>query len=274
MRTEEEKTKELTEEEKEALEEEKEDEIYTYQLYCTRAQNKSERQAELKSKFTLSSANSSTASLRAATGSNNLYIKNITETVDDEELKKMFEPFGAITSAKVMRDEKGESRCFGFVCYANPEDASRAVTEMHLKLIGGKPLYVGIHEKKDQRLERLQARFRMPQGTVNQPGMRGPMYGFLALLVWLAQCPVCPKPACSPCSPWTHGSLHDGSPDASAWCPHARWPASHDAARRYGWRHAQAWHDPTRCYGRHETARRSHARPPDARSIPIQHPSP
>ena len=178
MRTEEEKTKELTEEEKEALEEEKEDDIYTYQLYCTRAQNKSERQAELKSKFTPSSANSSTASLRAASGSNNLYIKNITETVDDEELKKMFEVFGAITSAKVMRDEKGESRCFGFVCFANPEDAARAVTEMHLKLIGGKPLYVGIHEKKDQRLERLQARFRMPQGTVNQPGMRGPMYGF------------------------------------------------------------------------------------------------
>jgi polyadenylate-binding protein len=180
MRTEEDKSKELTEEEKEKLEEEKEDDMYTYQLYCTRAQNKSERIAELKSKFTPSSATSSVTSVRAPTGSNNLYIKNITETVDDEELKQMFEPFGAITSAKVMRDEKGDSRCFGFVCYANPEDAARAVTEMHLKLIGGKPLYVGIHEKKDQRLERLQARFRMPQGTVGgQPGMRGgPMYGF------------------------------------------------------------------------------------------------
>jgi polyadenylate-binding protein len=92
-----------------------------------------------------------------------LYIKNIAESVGDEELKAMFEPFGAITSAKVMRDEKGDSRCFGFVCFANPEDATRAVTEMHLKLIAGKPLYVGIHEKKEQRLERLQARYRMPQ---------------------------------------------------------------------------------------------------------------
>jgi polyadenylate-binding protein len=181
MRTDEEKAKELTEEEKEALEEEKEDDIYTYQLYCTRAQNRSERQAELKAKFTPSSANSSSASIRVTPGSNNLYIKNIADNVDDEELKNMFEPFGQITSAKVMKDEKGVSRCFGFVCFVNPEDATRAVTEMHLKLIGGKPLYVGIHEKKDQRLERLQARFRMPQGTMaGQPaGMRGgPMYGF------------------------------------------------------------------------------------------------
>jgi len=178
MRSEEEKTRQLSEEEKEALEADKEDDIYTYQLYCTRAQNRSERTAELKAKFTPSSANSSSASLRAAAGSNNLYIKNIGETIEDEELKQMFEPFGQITSAKVMRDEKGQSRCFGFVCFGNPEDATRAVTEMHLKLIGGKPLYVGIHEKKDQRLERLQARFRMPQA--GQPGaMRaGPMFGF------------------------------------------------------------------------------------------------
>ena len=180
MRSEEEKAAHasLTEEEKAKLEEEKEEDIYTYQLYCSRAQNKSERQAELKAKFATTSnsgASSSTASLRVP-GSNNLYIKNIAETMDDEELKQMFEVFGAISSAKVMRDEKGDSRCFGFVCYANPEDATRAVTEMHLKLVNGKPLYVGIHEKKDQRLERLQARYRMPQaaaGMMNQPRFPG-----------------------------------------------------------------------------------------------------
>lgn len=172
MRSEEQKALVLSEEDKAALEEEKEEDIYTYQLYCTRAQNKSERSAELKAKFT-PSASSSTASLRAP-GGNNLYIKNISETVEDEGLKAMFEEFGAITSAKVMRDEKGESRCFGFVCFANPEDATKAVTEMHLKLVAGKPLYVGLHEKKDQRLERLQQRYRMPQGAM--AAGRGGMY--------------------------------------------------------------------------------------------------
>ena len=177
MRTAEEKAahENLSEEERATLEEEKEEDIYTYQLYCTRAQNKSERQAELKAKFhTTSSAASSTTSLRVP-GSNNLYIKNLADSVDDEGLKAMFEPFGQITSAKVMRDDKGESRCFGFVCFANPEDATRAVTEMHLKLVAGKPLYVGLHEKREQRLERLQSRYRMPQAG-GQPGMRGPMY--------------------------------------------------------------------------------------------------
>ena len=169
MRTEEQKAAQetMTQEEKDELEAEKDEDIYTYQLYCTRAQNKSERQAELKSKF-VPSANSSSASLRAP-GGNNLYIKNLSETVDDEGLKAMFEPFGQITSAKVMRDDKGESRCFGFVCFANPEDATKAVTDMHLKLINGKPLYVGLHEKKDKRIERLQSRYRVPQGM--QPGM-------------------------------------------------------------------------------------------------------
>ena len=159
----------LSQEEKDLLEEEKDDDVYTYQLYCTRAQNKSERQAELKSKFAVSSANSSSASIKAP-GGNNLYIKNLGETVDDEGLKAMFEVFGEISSAKVMRDEKGESRCFGFVCFANAEDATRAVTDMHLKLINGKPLYVGLHEKKEQRIERLQSRYRVPQGGMMQPG--------------------------------------------------------------------------------------------------------
>jgi polyadenylate-binding protein len=178
MRTDAEKAahENLTQEEKDLLEEEKDDDLYTYQLYCTRAQNKSERQAELKSKFAASSANSSSASLKAP-GSNNLYIKNLSETVDDDGLKAMFETFGEITSAKVMRDEKGESRMFGFVCFANPEDATRAVTDMHLKLVAGKPLYVGLHEKKEQRIERLQSRYRVPQGGMMQPGGAGMMMG-------------------------------------------------------------------------------------------------
>ena len=166
----------LDEEAKALLEEEKEEDIYTYQLYCTRAQNKSERLAELKSKFQVVAPTAATAA--APVGSNNLYIKNLSELVDDEALKQMFEPFGAITSSKVMRDDKGESRCFGFVCFTSPEDATRAVTEMHLKLVGGKPLYVGLHEKKEQRLERLQSRYRVPQGMPGQPGMMGGMRGF------------------------------------------------------------------------------------------------
>lgn len=129
----------------------------SYRLYVARAQSKAERAAVLKEQF---------AAGKGAQGGRfggvNLYVKNLGETVDDNELKRMFEPFGTITSVKVMTDDKGVSRGFGFVCFSTHEEATKAVTDMHLKLIGGKPLYVGMHEKREQRLERLQQRYRAP----------------------------------------------------------------------------------------------------------------
>ncbi|CDJ54167.1 polyadenylate-binding protein, putative [Eimeria brunetti] len=93
----------------------------------------------------------------------NLYVKNLDDSVDDAKLRELFEPFGPTSSVKVMRDEKGVSKGFGFVCFSSPDDASKAVAEMHLKYINGKPLYTGLAERRDQRQQRLQQRFRMPQ---------------------------------------------------------------------------------------------------------------
>lgn len=86
-----------------------------------------------------------------------MYISQVT----DEMLREAFSKYGTITSAKVMRDEAGVSKGFGFVCFVFPEDATKAVTAMNLKIFMKKPLYVGLAEKRDHRVARLQQRFRL-----------------------------------------------------------------------------------------------------------------
>ncbi|KAJ8791083.1 hypothetical protein J1605_020884 [Eschrichtius robustus] len=84
----------------------------------------------------------------------NLYIKNLDDTIDDEKLREEFSPFGSITSAKVM-PEDGRSKGFGFVCFSSPEEATKAVTEMNGRIVGSKPLYVALAQRKEERKAHL-----------------------------------------------------------------------------------------------------------------------
>jgi polyadenylate-binding protein len=51
----------------------------------------------------------------------NVFVKNLTEDVDEEKLKTMFSSFGNIQSAVIMRDDDNKSKCFGFVNFETPE---------------------------------------------------------------------------------------------------------------------------------------------------------
>eukprot|EP00929_Paragymnodinium_shiwhaense_P088096 TRINITY_DN482_c1_g3_i2.p1 TRINITY_DN482_c1_g3~~TRINITY_DN482_c1_g3_i2.p1 ORF type:complete len:607 (-),score=197.52 TRINITY_DN482_c1_g3_i2:352-2172(-) len=125
-------------------------------VYCQRLQSKKERQQEMRSKFDGDGKGG------AAEARMNLFVKNLGDDTDDEALRKLFEPFGTITSCAVPKDEKGKCKGFGFVCFETPDEATKAVTEMHLKVIEGKPLYVGLAEKREARMERLAQRYTVP----------------------------------------------------------------------------------------------------------------
>merc|ERR1719291_451386 len=90
--------------------------------------------------------------------------------MDDAALMALFEPFGSVTSAHAPRDERGRAKGFGFVTFASSEDATNAVTGMHLKVVHGKPLYVSLAEKREARQERLRQLYAA-QGV--PPGGKG-----------------------------------------------------------------------------------------------------
>lgn len=144
-------------------------------LYVGRAQKKNERQMELKRKFEQIKIERMSRYQGV-----NLYVKNLDDTIDDERLRKEFTPFGTITSAKVMTED-GRSKGFGFVCFSAAEEATKAVTEMNGRIVGSKPLYVALAQKKEDRKAHLASQYmqrmtnmRMQQmGQIFQPGGAG-----------------------------------------------------------------------------------------------------
>ncbi|GMH13823.1 hypothetical protein Nepgr_015664 [Nepenthes gracilis] len=90
---------------------------------------------------------------------NNVYVKNLSEATTDEDLRKVFGEFGNITSAVVMRDGDGRSKCFGFINYENADDAARAVETLNGKKLDDKEWYVGRAQKKSERELELKGKF-------------------------------------------------------------------------------------------------------------------
>nr|NP_001088471.1 uncharacterized protein LOC495336 [Xenopus laevis]AAH84798.1 LOC495336 protein [Xenopus laevis] len=123
-------------------------------LYASRAQRKEERQEELKLRL-----EKQKAERRSKYVSNvNLYVKNLDDEIDDERLKEIFSKYGPISSAKVMTDSNNRSKGFGFVCFTNPEQATKAVTEANGRVEYSKPLYVAIAQRKEDRRAELAAK--------------------------------------------------------------------------------------------------------------------
>ncbi|CAO3622006.1 unnamed protein product [Cunninghamella echinulata] len=61
----------------------------------------------------------------------NLYIKGLPMTITSTELFNLFKPFGRIISARVMENEKGKSKGFGFVSYSQSIESATALISLH-----------------------------------------------------------------------------------------------------------------------------------------------
>ncbi|XP_050986817.1 polyadenylate-binding protein 1A isoform X1 [Labeo rohita] len=89
----------------------------------------------------------------------NVHVQNIREEMDDDKLTQIFSKFGPALSIRVMTDDSGKSKGFGFVSFERHEDAQRAVDEMNGKELNGKQVYVGRAQKKGERQTELKRKF-------------------------------------------------------------------------------------------------------------------
>ena len=72
-----------------------------------------------------------------------LYVGNLPWSIDDKALKELFSAYGEIEDYIKIKDKfSGRSKGFGFVTFANEEDAKKAIGEMHEKEVEGRPLTV------------------------------------------------------------------------------------------------------------------------------------
>lgn len=166
---------------KKAVDELHESKLGDETIYVARAQKKGEREDELRKSYEAQKYEK-TLKYQGV----NLYVKNLDDEIDEEKLQAEFAQFGTITSCKIMKDEKGTSRGFGFVCFSAPDEATKAVTEMNGKMIGQKPLYVSLAQRKDVRQKHLEGlasqrtQIQTASGIppAGYPGMPGvpPMY--------------------------------------------------------------------------------------------------
>uniref|UniRef100_A0A8D0GFX4 Polyadenylate-binding protein n=1 Tax=Sphenodon punctatus TaxID=8508 RepID=A0A8D0GFX4_SPHPU len=89
----------------------------------------------------------------------NVYIKNFGDDMDDDRLREIFSNFGKTLSVRVMMDDTGRSKGFGFVNFEKHEEPQKAVTDMNGKEINGRMVYVGRAQKRIERQSELKRKF-------------------------------------------------------------------------------------------------------------------
>jgi len=81
-----------------------------------------------------------------------MYVSNLSFKVQDEDLKKLFESCGEVTSAKVVFDrDTNRSRGFGFVEMPDDEEANAAIKELNGSMIDGRAISVTVARPKAPR---------------------------------------------------------------------------------------------------------------------------
>lgn len=92
-----------------------------------------------------------------------VYVGNLPFSIRNDKLKEIFSEFGEVTEAVVITDRySGRSKGFGFVTFANDDDAKKAIDGMDGKEVEGRSL------KVNEAKPREDSGFRRDDGPVKQ----------------------------------------------------------------------------------------------------------
>lgn len=84
--------------------------------------------------------------------SNKLFVGGLSWNTDDQSLKAAFAPHGDVSEAKVITDrESGRSRGFGFVTFANADQAQAAIAALDGQQVDGRAVRVNVAQERSSR---------------------------------------------------------------------------------------------------------------------------
>lgn len=100
-----------------------------------------------------------------------MYVKNFPKEYKDEDLQELFQKFGNLTSVKIEYDNNNNSKCYGFVCFEDGENARNAINELNGKKINDIELYVNKFEKKSERTRKLKLELSKNESNYNKTNL-------------------------------------------------------------------------------------------------------
>jgi cold-inducible RNA-binding protein len=81
-----------------------------------------------------------------------IFVANISFTTTEEELERLFEPYGIVDRAQIITDrDTGRSRGFAFVEMPNGSEAQAAIDGLNETSLGGRQLTVNEAREREDR---------------------------------------------------------------------------------------------------------------------------
>ena len=82
----------------------------------------------------------------------NIYVGNLPYSMTEDGLREMFSPYGAVTSASIVKDKfSGQSKGFGFVEMSTQAEGEEAVKQLDGRSVDGRAIKVNQARARTER---------------------------------------------------------------------------------------------------------------------------